>query len=241
MKSVSYSANVGLVIAQLFQLASLLLLLIYLFLGSICFFRLNCSYMTALVWNTALSLVFFLQHSGMVRRSFRQRLERFVPEQFHGLVYGVSSSIVLILCLVLWQRIDPPIFKLEGALNYSVRVIFILGLAGFAWGAYSLNYPDSFGTRQARAHLQGKEVPDSPFVVKGPYRWVRHPFYFLAIVLFWSCPIMTLDRLLFNVLWTVWVVIATFLEERDLVSSFGEVYVRYQRQVPMILPWRIPA
>jgi len=31
------------------------------------------------------------------------------------------------------------------------------------------------------------------------------------------------------------------LEERDLVSDFGGVSRRYQRQAPMLVPWRGPA
>jgi protein-S-isoprenylcysteine O-methyltransferase Ste14 len=52
----------------------------------------------------------------------------------------------------------------------------------------------------------------------------------------WSCPDLTADRLLFNVLWTAWIITATFLEERDLVELFGEDYRMYQRLIPMLLP-----
>jgi len=52
----------------------------------------------------------------------------------------------------------------------------------------------------------------------------------------WSCPDMTTDRLLFNVLWTGWIVIGAFLEERDLVAEFGDTYLEYQRKVPMFIP-----
>jgi protein-S-isoprenylcysteine O-methyltransferase Ste14 len=48
-----------------------------------------------------------------------------------------------------------------------------------------------------------------------------------------------LDRLLYNVLWSIWVVIGTFLEERDLVVDFGEPYRDYQRKVPMLIPWLV--
>jgi methanethiol S-methyltransferase len=52
---------------------------------------------------------------------------------------------------------------------------------------------------------------------------------------------VTADRLLFNVLWTGWIWIGAILEERDLVREFGDVYQRYQKAVPMLVPWRGPA
>jgi protein-S-isoprenylcysteine O-methyltransferase Ste14 len=45
--------------------------------------------------------------------------------------------------------------------------------------------------------------------------------------------------LLLNLLFTVWVIVATLLEERDLVAGYGEAYHSYQRKVPMLIPWRI--
>ena len=77
-----------------------------------------------------------------------------------------------------------------------------------------------------------------PFVVRGPYRWVRHPFYFFSLLLIWSCPDLSLDRLLHNILWSTWIVVGSVLEERDLVADFGEPYRDYQRKVPMLIPWR---
>ena len=74
------------------------------------------------------------------------------------------------------------------------------------------------------------------FVVKGPYRWVRHPLYLFMILMIWSSPNLTMDRLLFNGLWTVWIVIGSILEERDLIFEFGDVYREYQQRVPMFIP-----
>ena len=71
----------------------------------------------------------------------------------------------------------------------------------------------------------------------GPYLYVRHPLYTCCLVTFWACPnSLTLDRLLYNVLWSAWVVIGTLLEERDLVQDFGEPYKSYQQEVPMLIP-----
>jgi protein-S-isoprenylcysteine O-methyltransferase Ste14 len=78
-----------------------------------------------------------------------------------------------------------------------------------------------------------------PLTVRGPYRWVRHPLYLLVLIMIWSCPDLTLDRLLFNILWTVWIYIGALLEERDLVADFGDAYRHYQQKVPMLIPFRI--
>jgi len=77
-------------------------------------------------------------------------------------------------------------------------------------------------------------------VVQGAYRWVRHPLYYVVLLMIWSYPVLTVDRLLFNVLWTTWIVIGARLEERDLAAEFGDDYREYQRNVPMLLPTRIP-
>jgi hypothetical protein len=55
----------------------------------------------------------------------------------------------------------------------------------------------------------------------------------------WSNPELTLDRLLFNLIFTIWVIIAILLEERDLVSAYGDAYRSYQSKVPMLIPFRI--
>jgi hypothetical protein len=56
----------------------------------------------------------------------------------------------------------------------------------------------------------------------------------------WSCPDLTTDRLLFNGVWTVWIVFGAFMEERDLIAEFGDAYRAYQRRVPMFLPGWLP-
>jgi len=74
--------------------------------------------------------------------------------------------------------------------------------------------------------------------IRGPYRFMRHPLYFFSLLMIWSCPDVGADRLLFNGLWTLWIIIGTILEERDLVREFGASYRQYQRTTPMLIPWK---
>jgi protein-S-isoprenylcysteine O-methyltransferase Ste14 len=67
---------------------------------------------------------------------------------------------------------------------------------------------------------------------------VRHPQYFLTLVILWAYPDLTADRLLLDGMFTAWIVLGTMLEERDLIEDFGEDYIEYRQHVPMLIPWR---
>ena len=198
--------------------------------------NLDISEAQGLILNTLLSLAFFLQHSGMVRREFRRRLENVIPLHYQGSVYTLASGFVLIVLLVFWQGSETILLDVQGLPGIIMRSFFFLAILGTCWGMWALRSVDMFGMDAVIKNQTGQQSAAKPFTVRGPYRWVRHPLYLFMIVLFWSCPSLTVDRLLFNILWTIWVVIGTILEERDLVDDFGEAYRDYQANVPMLVP-----
>jgi protein-S-isoprenylcysteine O-methyltransferase Ste14 len=216
---------------------SLLGLALFLFIGPFALIDLDLEPVTILVFDGLLCLGFFLQHSGMIRKSFRNKLVKVVPEHYYGAFYTLTSSVALLVLLVCWQQSPQTVVSLQGGLRLLTRLVFFAGIAGFIWGVRSLAHFDAFGLKPIRARLRGSEVRAVPLAIRGPYRWVRHPLYFFALLLIWAFPELTLDRLLFNVLMTGWIVIGTYLEERDLVDEFGESYLEYQRTVPMLIPW----
>jgi len=217
---------------------SLLLFVVFLFAGPLGLVEMGFDTGAALALNSVLSFGFFLQHSAMTRSGFRHRLSSVVPTDFHGAVYSTMSGITLLVVLALWQGPTETLFAAPEPLRWILRGAFVLSLLGFAWGASALGPFDGLGLRALQRHIRGEASREPRFAVRGPYRWVRHPLYFFVLVLFWTYPVLTTDRLLFNVLWTVWVFAGTVLEERDLVATFGEPYREYQRRVPMLLPFR---
>jgi protein-S-isoprenylcysteine O-methyltransferase Ste14 len=189
-----------------------------------------------LLWDAVLSMVFFLQHSGMNRQGFRARLSRWIAPRYHGAVYSIASGVALLLVLAAWQTTSPSIVVLQGLGRVVAQVVSALAFGLFVVSATSLLTFDPLGLRPITAHLQNRPFIPSPFLVRGPYRWVRHPLYSCTIVMIWTEPNVTTDRLLFNILWTVWIVVGTYLEERDLSREFGDSYRDYQRRVPMLVP-----
>ncbi|MCP4653879.1 MAG: isoprenylcysteine carboxylmethyltransferase family protein [bacterium] len=234
-----WGAYLALVLAGLLGAGSLLLLVVFLFAGSLHLTELELGGRTELAWDALLCLAFFVQHSGMIRSSFRRRLLKILPPHYQGALYSVASGVLLLVLVVFWQESPQAVVSFQGALRWLLRAVFFLSFAGFAWGLRALGTFDAFGLLPIRAHLRGTQPKEVPFTVRGPYLLVRHPLYFFALLMLWACPDLTADRLLFNLLWTAWVVVGTVLEERDLVAEFGKEYCDYQRRVPMLIPWRI--
>jgi methanethiol S-methyltransferase len=192
---------------------------------------------TVLGWDAMLSLFFFLQHSGMVRRPVRARLSRLIDPRYYGAIYGIASGLALAAVVLLWQPSSSSVYSLTGVGRYLAQGSSIAAFAFFVWAARSLRPFDPLGLAPVLAHLRNQPDRPSVFVARGPYRLVRHPLYLAVLVLIWSCPDVTLDRLLFVALWTAWIVLGAHLEEADLRTEHGATYREYCRQVPMLVPW----
>jgi protein-S-isoprenylcysteine O-methyltransferase Ste14 len=221
-------------------LPAVIMFMLFLFVGSFTIIDLHLSERNALLIDVFLSMIFFLQHSILVRRGFKQWLGKFMPDVYHNAFYGLTSGIALLLVLVFWQKSSTLIASANDFIFWLLRALFCLSLAGFFWGSKSLGSFDMLGVRPLMRYIGNRPGKQQQIMAKGPYGWVRHPLYLFLIVIIWSCPVLTLDRLLFNIMWTFWIVIATYLEDRDLHREFGSQYHEYSARVPMLIPYRIP-
>jgi protein-S-isoprenylcysteine O-methyltransferase Ste14 len=215
---------------------ALVAFLVFIFAGPFNIMVLGVSDKDALIINAGLSLLFFIQHSVMIRKPFREKIGRFLPEAYFSAVFAIASGIVLLIVILFWQKTVYSFADADGVFYWVLRLLFLVAVGGFYWGSSALGFFDPFGRRAIKKHLRSSKSEPMPFTVKGPYRWVRHPLYFFTLVMIWSCPHLTADRLLFNVLWTIWLVVGSIFEERDLVSAFGNEYREHQLKVPMLIP-----
>lgn len=94
------------------------------------------------------------------------------------------------------------------------------------------------GIRQWKSYKQGQELPALPFTCEGALAYVRHPWYSSGLVLLWTLGPITDSNLPTRIILSLYFIIGTLLEERKLLRELGEPYKSYQRQVPMLIPWK---
>jgi len=91
-----------------------------------------------------------------------------------------------------------------------------------------------------RVRLEERSFRIEPLVVKGPYRYVRHPMYSDVVLLLfgWWLLLDYTFLLVSTILLLLWFnyVLAPF-EEKELRAIFGEDYERYAKRVPKIIPF----
>ena len=90
--------------------------------------------------------------------------------------------------------------------------------------------------------LSAKDQPTDGgelFTLSPLHRFVRHPWYFLALLILWTRD-MNLPFLLTAVAVTIYFIIGSRLEEKKLLFYYGKKYERYMELVPGLvpLPWR---
>jgi len=223
--------------AGIFGGGSLAVFGLFLFLGPFRIVDMAMSEREKLWFDAGLSLFFFVQHSLMVRQFFRRKMEKIIPEYAYPAFYALISGIVLLTAVIFWQTSDRVYMQASGISYGMLRVLFLLSVLGFFWASAELKYFDPFGHRNISAYLHSGSCPRPVFTVKGIYRRIRHPFYFFTLVMIWTYPKLSADRLLFNTLWSLWIFAGSIGEERDLVRVFGEEYRAYQRKTGMLIPF----
>lgn len=89
-----------------------------------------------------------------------------------------------------------------------------------------------------RKPLENLGARTEPFIPTGPYRWVRNPMYFAALMLPVGLGVLfsSLSFLLWGLALLAWVLILVRREEEELEALFGDSYRNYKRQVPMLFP-----
>lgn len=186
-------------------------------------------------------IVYFFIHSLFASLS----IKHWVSKNHSGFMpaYRVSFNIIALVLIIIpayilytghsvmvWQFNDV-IFWLMQCLALGAVVTFFI----------SLKYYDSqefLGLRQLREHETRVEDQEN-LHISPLHRFVRHPWYTIALILIWTRPMNSL-MLVSAILMTIYFFAGSRLEEAKLLSYYGDAYKKYRLKVPGLipLPWK---
>lgn len=192
--------------------------------------------LVVLFWTGYVSL-----HSFLISIRFTNLMTRLLKDYyaFYRLFYVLISLILIIPLINYTSQLDDTVIIVYEPPFSVIRYILISGsLLMFFW-AFFFDYDSlSFwGIRQILNFRKVKGTNTSGGIKRsGLLGIIRHPMYLALIIYLW-CQTFRVVDIVTNTLLTIYVIIGTILEEKKLVLEFGEEYLKYQQEVPMLIPF----
>ena len=191
----------------------------------------------AVAINIALTIFFGIQHSLMARNWLKNITTKIIPQASERSTYTLFSGIALIVVTIFWQPINGFIWNFSNGFAYYIMLaLFIFGWAFSLLSTFIINHFELFGLQQVYYNLKNKELEENQFSVKVFYKFIRHPIQLGVIIGLFFAPTMSFSHLLLAILFTIYIFIGLYFEEKDLEKELGKTYKEYKKRVGMMLP-----
>ena len=184
--------------------------------------------LAVLIWGFVHSLTASLGAKEWLKRIFGDGIMRYYR-------FGYNAFSALCFLPILWLMAvlpDRVLYQIEAPWLYIMLAGQFLAVVMLVVGVLQTDTLSFIGIRQL---FEGTERP-SKLVIRGLYRWVRHPLYTAGLLFIWLTPIMSRNSLVVFIAITVYIIVGAFFEERKLAREFGADYEAYQRVTPMLVP-----
>lgn len=187
-------------------------------------------------------LAYFVLHTLTASLSMKQWVAGRWPEvmPWYRLAFNALAIILTIpLLVVMFLFPGEILWSWQGIGFYLTSAMAIMALIGFFYSLKHYDLSEFWGTRQLKEDNSSVYDQES-FHISPFHRYVRHPWYFFALVLIWTRDVSTVQLLVYSMV-TAYFVIGSKFEERKLIAYHGEVYKKYQQKVAGVipLPWKI--
>lgn len=192
---------------------------------------------TAALINIGLIALFVVQHTVMARPGFKRRWTRIIPASIERSTFVLLAAACMWLLVLAWRPMPDAVWLFtHPAAVWGLSALSLAGWGIVLYSSFCINHFDLFGLRQVWLRFIARPNKAVGFRLRGPYRLVRHPLMVGFLIAFWATPHMTTGRLLFAALFTGYIFMGTWFEERDLVREHGTDYLEYCRKVRGLVP-----
>jgi len=147
------------------------------------------------------------------------------------------SGVVTVVAVYFWQSLPGTVWAIENDITQIVvYAIYAFGIAYLLFATFITNHFELMGLRQVYLYFRNKPYTALPFTKKFMYRSSRHPMMLGMLLLLWAVPVMSVTHLLLSVLFTIYIAVGVYFEERDLIKNFGETYRKYKKEIATFVP-----
>lgn len=186
-------------------------------------------------------IAYFALHSLMASLWLKQRVAQCCPvvTPYYRLAFNLLAILLALpLLYLVWRYPGETLWQWQGVAFYLVNGIALVAFITLLYSLRLYDMGEFMGLRQAQGEVH--EIKDMEhFQISTLHRFVRHPWYFLILVILWTRDITTTQLLIYSLV-TAYLVIGSRLEERKLIAYHGEVYRSYRQRVAGLipLPWK---
>ncbi len=180
-------------------------------------------------------------HSLLISTTVREYLQARLggAYRFYRLFFNLVSLITLMPVVLYASSLrTPTAFPWTGWLRIFQTALLLLGGLFGVLGMFTYSLPRFLGISQLRDKpTAGAMGEQGEISTTGVLAVTRHPWYLAALLLLWARPLDGVT-LLVNVVFSVYLVVGTMLEEKKLVWEYGQQYREYQAKVSMLIPFK---
>ena len=191
-------------------------------------------FILAVLW-----ILWCVVHSGMISVTATLYLKRRLGRHFrlYRLFFNIVSVATLIPVIAYERSLPGPVvFRWEGFLIVFQVILLISAVLLFIAGAKHYDLLQFAGLRQIITGSPHNVLTETGELdTTGIQHITRHPWYLGALLFIWSRDVNT-SVLVTNIILTLYLIVGTILEERKLLTEYGEDYRRYQKRVSMLIP-----
>jgi hypothetical protein len=191
---------------------------------------------TSLWVDAFLALAFAVPHSILLVPKVQSLLRQHIPSGWLGLVHCLATCLGLLVLFKFWSPASAVLWHFEGWTAAIVVAAFYLSWLAMFYSLYLTGLGYQTGLTQWLYWFRNVKPPPREFVVRGAYRWLRHPVYLSFLGLIWFTPTMTADHAVLTLIWTAYIFIGSVFKDRRLKHYIGQPYVEYAQRVAGY-PW----
>jgi len=171
-------------------------------------------------------------HSFLATDHAKNKAEKLLGNgyRYYRIIYTLISIPLFAPAFIVWitySNSTPVVYTIPQ--NFFPVVIFVrlAALGMFAYAVLQIDFLEFIGTKRQKKNV---------LITGGAYGIVRHPLYTAGILLLITKMEMSLLDTTAVLLIAVYLIIGAFIEDRRLLSIYGDEYRKYRERVSMFIP-----